>query len=161
MEKKVPFNMNYRPEIESGKYKVVTRDGRAVRIVCWDATEEYPLIVLFAGGSARPAEYPSDGVSTIYKNCDLFVVTGEEEKGGFKSTLRDCIFQALHIYASLGISVVDASTVTTIAERYAGLYSDTLLGLARAELDERSLRLGMEAQRKLDEGMPVDPTKKK
>ena len=160
MEKKVPFNMNYRPEIESGKYKVVTRDGRTVRIVCWDATEEYPLIVLFAGGSARPAEYPADGVSTIYKNCDLFVVTGEEDRRGFKGVLCDCIYQALHVYAnSLGISVVDASTVTTIAERYAGQYSDTLLGLARAELDERSLRLGMEAQRKLDEGMPKDPTK--
>lgn len=39
MEKKpimIPFSMEYREKIESGEYKVVTRDGRPVRIGMWD-----------------------------------------------------------------------------------------------------------------------------
>ena len=33
---KIPFNIKYRPQIESGEYKVVTRDGHSARIICWD-----------------------------------------------------------------------------------------------------------------------------
>ena len=34
--KKIPFNMNLRPEIESGRYEVLTTDERPARIICWD-----------------------------------------------------------------------------------------------------------------------------
>lgn len=34
---RVPFNMKYRPQLESGEYTLSTRDGRSARIVCWDA----------------------------------------------------------------------------------------------------------------------------
>ena len=33
---KIPFDIKYRPQIESGEYKVETRDGKPVRIICWD-----------------------------------------------------------------------------------------------------------------------------
>ena len=34
---RAPFNMKYRPQLESGEYTLFTRDGRSARIVCWDA----------------------------------------------------------------------------------------------------------------------------
>ena len=36
---KIPFNVKFKPQIESGEYKVETRDGRPVRIICWDKKE--------------------------------------------------------------------------------------------------------------------------
>lgn len=33
---KIPFDIKYRPEIESGRYKVVTGTGLPVEIVHWD-----------------------------------------------------------------------------------------------------------------------------
>ena len=45
---KKEFNIKYRSEIESGLYKVETRDGRPARIVCWDkgGDDLYPVIAL-------------------------------------------------------------------------------------------------------------------
>lgn len=40
MKTKIEFNEVYRPNIESGEYKVETRDGRSVRIVAWDRKEK-------------------------------------------------------------------------------------------------------------------------
>ena len=37
---KETFDIKYRPEIESGKYRVVTRRGEPVEILKWDAKED-------------------------------------------------------------------------------------------------------------------------
>lgn len=42
---KIPFDIKYRPQIESGEYKVETRDGRAARITCWDLKHGAYVIV--------------------------------------------------------------------------------------------------------------------
>ncbi len=35
---KIPFDIKYRPQIETGEYEVETQDGlHSVRIICWDA----------------------------------------------------------------------------------------------------------------------------
>ena len=35
--KRIPFDIQYRPEIESGKYNVITQhDHLPVRVICWD-----------------------------------------------------------------------------------------------------------------------------
>lgn len=48
MEKRTPFDIKYRSEIECGKYLVVTRDNRPVRVLCWDKKDyyHYPVIAL-------------------------------------------------------------------------------------------------------------------
>lgn len=59
--RKIPFEMKYRPEIESGKYKVVTADGRPVRIICWDKAE-------YGGNKTLIALIPaSTGTECIYQ----------------------------------------------------------------------------------------------
>lgn len=82
---RINFNIKYRPEIESGKYKVETRKGYPVRIVCWDWSTPYPIL-----GKIEDDEevYSSncwsiDGYFNIKDNntpFDLFIITDEEDE---------------------------------------------------------------------------------
>lgn len=58
---KIPFSIDYRPQIESGEYKVETRDDRPVRIICWDASYEDLPIVGLIGGRERPDIFTREG----------------------------------------------------------------------------------------------------
>ena len=42
------FDIKYRPQIESGEYKVFAHEHeeQEVRIVCWDNKGEYPIVAL-------------------------------------------------------------------------------------------------------------------
>lgn len=49
-QERIPFDIKYRPEIEAGKYLVVTKAGREVRITQWEwLDEEYPIIAYIKG----------------------------------------------------------------------------------------------------------------
>lgn len=46
---RVPFNVEMAKKIQAGEVdgKIVTRDGRNVRVVCWDRKDvDYPIIAL-------------------------------------------------------------------------------------------------------------------
>lgn len=89
------FDIKYRPQIESGEYKVVTRDNATVRIICWDANAEQPIVGLV---------YDSDEkCETIGKFCDngrywilggrtspfdLFIITQEPELTEFEKGIK-------------------------------------------------------------------------
>lgn len=56
--KKIPFNINLRSQIQSeengykGRYKVQTREGESVRIICWDKKDTmFPIIALVEDSS--------------------------------------------------------------------------------------------------------------
>ena len=88
--KKIPFDIKYRPEIESGKYKVTTRDGRPARIVCWDAKYEQPIVALVCyNDDVEDSEFYSaqgrwymDGDESPN---DLIIVTDEPEQSEFEA----------------------------------------------------------------------------
>ena len=42
-----PFDIKYRPQIESGEYKVVTREDRPVEIIKWDLKGDFPVIGVY------------------------------------------------------------------------------------------------------------------
>ncbi len=82
---RIPFDIKFRPQIESGEYKVETRDGRPARIVCWDLHgDDYPIIALI-GDYKRTTEilhnYKKTGEFWIKGNdtLDLFLITPDEE----------------------------------------------------------------------------------
>lgn len=85
---KVPFDIKYRPQIESGEYKVETNFGSPVEIVCWnrrDDTANKTIVGIIRsgtveeiaswniGGKLCDAAFPQNS------DYDLFIVTPEEE----------------------------------------------------------------------------------
>lgn len=86
MEERIPFDIKYRPEIEVGKYLVVTRDNHSARIICWDAKLRYPIIFLFLsrdGNKENILNCHPDGrfISSEYRSDnDLFLVPNPDYK---------------------------------------------------------------------------------
>lgn len=86
---KIPFDIKYSTQIESGEYKVETRDGRPVRIICWDRlSEDGDSIVALINDGTNELNY-------FYKNTgrfltssedtlDLFIITPEPELTEFE-----------------------------------------------------------------------------
>jgi len=98
--KRINFDIKYRPEIESGKYKVVTRDGRDVRIICWDKKGKYPVvaIVKYYCGEEECFSFTNTGSysSGTESDYDFFILTDEPELTPFEQAIED-------IYESCGV----------------------------------------------------------
>lgn len=122
MKKK--FDISMRPQIESGEYKVVTRGGQPVRIVCYDRKGKFNIIALIDDGYIEcKEEYTPDGCLLQDKSehrLDLFVIIPEPEMTEFEKGIYDMM--------------VDRTNEATISEEYARRYSSKLLELARKEL---------------------------
>lgn len=68
--------------LKNPKRKIVTRGGRAVRIICTDAKRDFPLIALIEkDNSELPVSYTQRG--TVYEwresDCDLFFAPEKKE----------------------------------------------------------------------------------
>lgn len=97
---KIPFDIKFRPQIESGEYKIETRDGRPARVVCWDrvATEPFDncnIIALTTGTKCESAfYYYQDGHLWNKANgegdspSDLFIITPEPELTEFEKGIK-------------------------------------------------------------------------
>lgn len=125
---KIPFDIKYRPQIESGEFKVETRDGLPARVVCWDANSYTPIVFLAT---------EHDGLDDIYKeytySCnnfgrafsiesprDLFIVTPEEELTEFEKEVSDMVEYC-------------KEHGENVAFDYAKRHAKTLLALAREQ----------------------------
>lgn len=75
---KVKFDIKYRPQYENGEAEVVTRDGRPVKIICWDApSDDYPIVgYAQPGDSSMPYTFTREGIYMLGEenNEDLFVL---------------------------------------------------------------------------------------
>ena len=64
--------------------KVITRDGRNVRIICTDAKNNYPIVALIEtpnGKERQPCGYKEDGtyITGERLSCDLFFAPEKHE----------------------------------------------------------------------------------
>lgn len=93
---RIPFEIKYRDKIESGDYKVETRDGRPARIICWDMISDEPIIALVAGDpndKTDTSEYilscfeKGNYYTTKESENDLFIVTPEPEMSEMEISL--------------------------------------------------------------------------
>lgn len=84
----IPFDVKRARSITSGVEpgKIVTRDGRDARIVCWDyqsMSNDYPILALIRqDNQERPIPYSLDGKYNIYSykvenSCDLLLSVPE------------------------------------------------------------------------------------
>lgn len=60
---KIPFDIKYRPQIESGEYKVETKNGNKVRILKFDIKDEnYPIVgIVYFPKCERTGTWRIDG----------------------------------------------------------------------------------------------------
>ena len=80
--------------LENPNRKVVTRDGRSVRIVCTNRLDEnYPVIALVNNeDSERCCCYTTFGKLYSYQNrdCELDLLFAPEKKSGWINVCRGC-----------------------------------------------------------------------
>ena len=99
---KIPFDVKWKPQIESGEYKLETKDGRQVRVVCWDVKNSYSKVhddilalVKSKGGTENALFYAQNGYclsdSSRVGRKDLFIVTPEEEMTEFEKKLWEVL----------------------------------------------------------------------
>lgn len=137
---KIPFDIKYKPQIESGEYKVETRDGSPARIICWDrhATEPFDRCILVALITSRNSDesayyYYSDGHLWDRANgedesrLDLFIITNEPELTPFEQHLL-VYFQKVY-YAHCESQDVNNFLIGTIKQS-----SKSLLEFAKKEI---------------------------
>lgn len=117
------FDIKYRPQIESGEYKVETRSGQTARIVCWDRVGS--SLVVLIGKDELVLTYNSEGTTgqEMQLPSDLFIVTPEEELSEFEKAVYDCVW----------VKVTNKSDGET-KEEYAKRNAAELLALARKQL---------------------------
>ena len=95
--RRIPFDIKYRSEIESGKYKVETEDGRSAEILKWDAKvrkeEGGFLIVCVDCGESILYIYDSKGKihEKLVKgtHLDLVIYTDEPEEHPIIKELKE------------------------------------------------------------------------
>ena len=89
---KIPFDIKFRPQIESGEYKVFAHEGQEARIVCWDNKGEYPIVALVDN---EPEKYDIHGRvpgGNRGGEFSLFIVTPEEEMTPFEKGFLERVF---------------------------------------------------------------------
>lgn len=99
---KIPFDIKYKPQIESGKYKVETRDGRPVRIICWDANSYTPVVFLATehddlDDKDKEYQYSCNNFGRSFSGnspSDLFIITPEPELSEFEKALEVFLMNA-------------------------------------------------------------------
>ena len=123
---KIPFDIRYRQKIESGEYKVVTRENDATaRIICWDADRDgysplFPIIALIEG-------YPHQ-----------YTIGGRHEKGGEDSifdlfVVPECLNE---LETELCQMMYDWEDTGEMAEDIAKEHEDAVLDAARKVLSQ-------------------------
>lgn len=131
---KIPFDVKYRPQIESGEYKVQTADGRDVRIICWDKKvyggriDIVALVPAIATGTECIQVYNPDGTLESRDPVGKFkltIITPEPGLTEFEKALADVVGFAVCQ------SVVDPNYETY---KFVKDWSERLLDAAKKEL---------------------------
>lgn len=159
---KIPFSIKYRPQIESGEYKVETRGGRQAKIVSFDITDSNGLPVaaqfrLCAGSPViylfnESGEYKGEGES----DYDLFLITPGPELSDFEVALE----QMMYVWEDLGIEArkVVAKHIEGLRRlaREELLANDTVLKeYAEASREQGKAEALKDLPRWIDDGLPT------
>jgi len=126
---KIQFDIKYKPQIESGEYRVETQAGCPVRIVCWDMACEFPILGLVLLNDEKAEEmavgFTNEGTNLLGEPLydKLFIVTPEEELTEFE----------MAIHRRLNLMNGENLSATELLEETKGMAAE-LLALAREEL---------------------------
>lgn len=132
---KIPFDIKFRPQIESGEYKVETRDGRQAKVMDWafndkvfgnsiaikvtDSDGDYALLYKHHGKQAS--------IFPVEEGSDLIIITPEPEFSEFEVKLWE-------IMKAEGSPVGPREKFTNDDKKAFHEYSAQLLAIAKDEI---------------------------
>ena len=129
-KKVIPFDIKYRPQVESGEMKVQTKEGYHVRVICWDMIGDNPIVALVMDdGEENAILFNKEGKNILNYYNTLVLVTEEEkpELTEFERTVAE------YVYAGCDLdSMLDEKTVV---ENIKGI-SQELLDLAIKQIED-------------------------
>jgi hypothetical protein len=142
---KVPFDIKYKPQIESGEYKVVTGDDRLVRIISWDKRiygGRYEIVALVPtpqGDTETVQLYSTEGIliaSPYNEKFKLFIVTPEPELSEFEKAIETiCTNLASDIDKVDNVKKIAAELLELAKKELCNGCNANLEGYARGKLD--------------------------
>lgn len=110
---KEAFNIKYRPQIESGEYKVVTRKDRPVEVKIWDLKGDFPIVGVYydaKNNRETAVQVTAEGRCSVTPGeeyCDdFFIITSKPEITEFRKELTTMVDYAVN-HAKSGVNVVD------------------------------------------------------
>ena len=115
---KIPFDIKWKPQIESGEYKVETDCKEPVTIIKWDLKNDNGNILCYYFDGKEDIPYVTEGK-------DLFIITPEEELSEFENRLCEILDSAINYQ----IHSTDEETIKEAKE-----LAHELFDLARTEL---------------------------
>lgn len=97
---KIPFNIKYRPQIESGEYKVVTREDRPVEIRIWDLKGDFPIVGVYyddKNNRDTAVQVTAEGrcsVTSGEEYCDdFFIIIDKQELTEFEYAVQEIFYK--------------------------------------------------------------------
>ncbi len=125
---KIPFDVKYRPQIESGEYQVTNSICEAVRVICWDADiistpscGKKPIISLQHGMDNHEVVVHHLDNGKVFKSedtlADLFILTPEPELTEFERGIKRGFLCAGLEDVPTGIIKDTAQDLLTIAKK--------------------------------------------
>ena len=127
---KIEFDIKYRPQIENGEYKVVTKDNKNVRIISWDMhTSSGDKIVALVTGQGGQFEknrtYLLDGrcCSSQHDSTSLYILTDSVGLTEFEMQY------ATYRYGSQAVEMFGQEQIEAVKKEWADI-----LAIAREEM---------------------------
>lgn len=97
---KIPFDIMYRPQIESSEYRVITRENRPVEIKIWDLKGDFPVVGVYydeKNNRETAVQVTAEGrcsVTTGEEYCDdFFIITEKTELTMFESAVQEIFYK--------------------------------------------------------------------
>ena len=93
---KIPFDIKFKPQIESGEYKVQTKNGEHVEILKWEMrsiNNLYPILALVSDKKIDEALRYSDKGYCGRADYSLFLVTPEPEMTTFEKRFLEIVVE--------------------------------------------------------------------
>ena len=133
---KIPFDIKYRPQIESGEYKVETEAGSPAKVMDWEYNNRVCgkciAIKITEGDGDHGLLYTHEGkrasIFQAEEGSDLFIITPEPELSEFENKLRVICEDAVR---------ESQLFPERTSEDFAKKHSAELLDLARKELSRQ------------------------
>ena len=118
----IPFNIKYRPQIESGEYRVVTRENRPVEIRIWDLKGDFPIVGVYyddKNNRETAVQVTAEGrcsIKPIDDYCDdFFIITSKSDLTEFESAVQEIFYKGRE--DNIDLLKITSNTLLMVARR--------------------------------------------